>query len=154
MDLRNLWLWGAASASVAPPALTDLHLPLIWSAIDQTVFMPRCLCKVTHSPVPNPGWGGGGISKKHFWSKNKGRAGTLGPLSWIRHCSQPCRVAMLVTPSNYIGGRWFGIFTDSVAHTLSNGHEFITPLPAMDAELYVIIITWKRNFDVAVTLVG
>ena len=111
-----------------------------------------------HSPVPNPGgggWGGGGeFSKKHFGLKMRGGPGTLGPLSWIRHCSQPGRVALLVTPSNYIGGRWFGIFTDSVAHKLSNGHEFITPLPAMDAELDVIVITSKRNFDVAVTLVG
>lgn len=74
MDLRNLW--GAASASVAPPALTDLHLPLIWSTIDQTVFMPRCFV-LGHSPVPNPGgggWGGGGILQKTFWSENKGRA--------------------------------------------------------------------------------
>ena len=128
MDLRNLW--GAASASVAPPALTDLHLPLIWSTIDQTVFMPRCFV-LGHSPVPNPGgggWGGGGcgeFSKKHFGLKIRGGPGTLGPLSWIRHCSQPGRVALLVTPSNYIGGRWFGIFTDSVAHKLSNGHDHV-----------------------------
>ena len=64
MDLRNLW--GAASASVTPPALTDLHLPLIWSVIDQTVFMRRCL-----------GGGGGGLQKT-FWAKNKGRARNPG----------------------------------------------------------------------------
>ena len=108
MDLRNLW--GAASASVTPPALTDLHLPLIWSVIDQTVFMRRCL------------GGGGGVSKKHFGLKIRGGPGTPGPLPWIRHCSQPGRVALLVTPTSYRGGWWFGIFTDSVAHKLSNAH--------------------------------
>lgn len=45
------------------------------------------------------------LSKKHFGLKIRGGPGTLGPLSWIRHCSQPCRVALLVTPSNYVH-RW------------------------------------------------
>ena len=72
--------------------------------------------------------GGGGISKKHFHSPVLNPGGGGGGVS-KKHF-------------------W------SVAHKLSNGHELITPLPAMDAELDVIIITSKRNFDVAVTLLG